>query len=71
LFVHPKRLGGTRARYRMGVQAIPTDVGSTLDERVLALTRAFAAALERTIEEAPEQYFWFHDRWKTRPEGLT
>jgi len=23
--------------------------------------------LEKEIRMAPEQYFWFHKRWKTRP----
>jgi KDO2-lipid IV(A) lauroyltransferase len=69
LFVDPRRLAGRPARYRMGVHSLPTDVGSSLDERVHHLTRAFLKALEMKIREAPEQYFWFHDRWKTRPES--
>jgi len=32
------------------------------------LTRAYLAALERGIRAAPDQYFWFHRRWKTRPD---
>jgi KDO2-lipid IV(A) lauroyltransferase len=68
LFVDPRRLPGSRARYRMGVHPLPTDVGETMDDRVHALTRAFLRELEMRIREAPEQYFWFHDRWKTRPE---
>ncbi|MBN1865743.1 lysophospholipid acyltransferase family protein [Candidatus Sumerlaeota bacterium] len=31
------------------------------------LTRAHVALLEQAIREAPEQYFWFHRRWKTQP----
>jgi KDO2-lipid IV(A) lauroyltransferase len=30
------------------------------------LTRAHVALLEQAIRDAPEQYFWFHRRWKTR-----
>lgn len=33
------------------------------------LTRAYLAALERGIRAAPDQYFWFHRRWKTRPDA--
>ena len=28
---------------------------------------ALSAALEQAIRQAPEQYFWMHKRWKTRP----
>jgi KDO2-lipid IV(A) lauroyltransferase len=31
------------------------------------LTRAYLAYLEEAIREHPEQYFWFHKRWKTQP----
>lgn len=34
----------------------------------LALTRAWIGELERAVRARPEQYFWFHRRWKTRPE---
>lgn len=32
-----------------------------------ALTRRWVGELEAAIRERPEQYFWFHRRWKTRP----
>jgi KDO2-lipid IV(A) lauroyltransferase len=38
-----------------------------LDDDVEALTAALAARLEAEIREAPEQYFWFHRRWKSKP----
>jgi KDO2-lipid IV(A) lauroyltransferase len=68
LFLDPRRLAGRRARYRMGVTPLRIDAGGTMDDRVRALTRAFVRELEMRIRDAPEQYFWFHDRWKTRPE---
>ena len=68
LFLDPKRLPGRRARYRMGVTPLRIDAAETMDDRVRALMRAFVRELEMRIREAPEQYFWFHDRWKTRPE---
>jgi KDO2-lipid IV(A) lauroyltransferase len=68
LFLDPRRVPGRRARYRMGVQPLTIDEGLTLDDRVHAVTQAFLRMLETRIREAPEQYFWFHDRWKTRPE---
>ena len=32
-----------------------------------AYTAAFNRAIERAIRQAPEQWFWLHRRWKTRP----
>jgi len=34
------------------------------------LTRAHVAALEAAVRQYPEQYFWFHRRWKTPVEKL-
>ncbi len=34
---------------------------------VARLTEIHVARLEKAIRKAPEQYFWLHRRWKTRP----
>jgi KDO2-lipid IV(A) lauroyltransferase len=34
---------------------------------VQALLTAYLGALEESVKAAPEQYFWQHKRWKTRP----
>lgn len=34
------------------------------------LTRRWVARFEEEIRGLPAQYFWFHRRWKTRPDGL-
>jgi Kdo2-lipid IVA lauroyltransferase/acyltransferase len=34
---------------------------------VVELTMRCTAAIEAAIREAPEQWFWLHDRWRTRP----
>ena len=36
-------------------------------DAVKAITERYHAALERLIRRHPEQYFWLHRRWKTRP----
>ncbi len=41
------------------------------DAHVRALTAWHTAELEARVREAPEQYFWLHRRWKTRPPAGT
>lgn len=65
----PLREPGVPARYRVTVERIAVVPTGDLEEDVRALTRAHTAALERAVLEAPEQYFWQHRRWKTRPPG--
>ena len=42
-----------------------------LAEDVRRLTQAHSDCLARLVRHVPEQYFWQHKRWKTRPEGET
>jgi Kdo2-lipid IVA lauroyltransferase/acyltransferase len=37
----------------------------------LEFTRRWVSRLEVHVRRHPEQYFWFHRRWKTRPPGTT
>jgi KDO2-lipid IV(A) lauroyltransferase len=36
---------------------------------LVELTARCTAEIERAIREAPEQWLWSHDRWRTRPPG--
>ncbi|MCX6554804.1 MAG: lysophospholipid acyltransferase family protein [Candidatus Aminicenantes bacterium] len=36
---------------------------------LLELTQQMTGLIETQIKEFHEQWFWFHDRWKTRPQG--
>lgn len=58
---------GGRARYRVLLR--PLDVPSTGDAQRddHALLTAYVAGLEEAVRQVPEQYFWPHRRWKTRP----
>jgi Kdo2-lipid IVA lauroyltransferase/acyltransferase len=54
-------------RYRIRLQEIPVDRTQETEAAVREVTAAFTARLEAAIRAAPEQYFWHHRRWKTRP----
>ena len=30
------------------------------------ITQLYTSVIERSIKKYPEQYFWFHNRWKTK-----
>jgi len=36
---------------------------------VVGLTQELTRLIEAQVRRFPEQWFWFHDRWKTRPQG--
>ena len=65
----PLRAAGWKQEYSVELRRIDFQRSGNLDADVEALTVAHTSALERAIEEAPEQYFWQHKRWKKRPEG--
>lgn len=52
----------------------PLDVSTLegpLSDRVRHVAEFYARAVEKEIREAPEQWLWMHNRWKTRPpEGV-
>ena len=39
------------------------------DDTMESLTQRHVKILEEFIRQCPEQYFWIHRRWKTRPAG--
>lgn len=57
------------ARYEVHLEEISFERSGRLDEDVRRLTAAHTAALERWVRRFPEQYFWVHKRWKTRPDA--
>ena len=40
---------------------------NTSSQNINEVTQAYTSILEKHIRKNPEQYFWFHRRWKTRP----
>jgi KDO2-lipid IV(A) lauroyltransferase len=57
-----RREGGGRHRVEVHPPLLPPP-----DEDVAVYTAAFNRAIEGAIRRAPEQWFWVHARWKTRP----
>ena len=66
-----RRLPGDDVRYEIIGRRVEYERTGDLDRDVLSLTTELAARLEQAVRVAPEQYFWFHKRWKTRPSDRT
>ncbi len=62
-----RRLPGSKVRYEIAGERVDVTRTGDLEADVTTLTAELALRLERQIRPAPEQYFWFHKRWKTRP----
>ena len=45
----------------------PEDYAGPPDEAVAKVAAYYTASMERMIRRYPEQWFWMHNRWKTRP----
>jgi len=60
-------LPGGRHRYRVVLERVHAPDTGDAERDVLRLTEAHTALLEEAVRRAPEQYFWQHKRWKTRP----
>jgi len=58
---------GWPQHYRLWTARIDFAASGDLEGDVVRLTEAHTAVLEQAVREAPEQYFWQHKRWKTRP----
>jgi len=43
------------------------DLSNNYDENIRLITRALNERIENWIKKYPEQYFWFHKRWKSSP----
>jgi len=61
------RLPGFPQRYRVTFEPVEFVPTGDMERDVLSLTEAHTRHLENHVRRAPEQYFWQHRRWKTRP----
>ena len=62
-----RRMPGEGIRSEVKGERVHFTPTGVLDDDVRALTAELAMRLERQVRLAPEQYFWFHKRWKTSP----
>jgi Kdo2-lipid IVA lauroyltransferase/acyltransferase len=61
------RKPGSRQRYTLTLEPLLYEVTGDLQADVTAFTAAYMAKVEAAVRRHPEQYFWHHKRWKTRP----
>ena len=62
--IYIRRLDGGRHRVEIG-PAVPAPP----DRDVTRYTAAFTENIEVAIRRDPGQWFWMHDRWRTRPRA--
>lgn len=55
-------------KFKIGIAGIITpDMWAEKEDPLLWITQEYTTAIESFIREAPEQYWWLHQRWKSRP----
>jgi KDO2-lipid IV(A) lauroyltransferase len=64
---------GAALRSERGYSAVlePVERPADRGDAELEFTRRWVGRLEAHVRRHPQQYFWFHRRWKTRPPGTT
>ena len=65
----PLRAAGRGQRYVLTFRRLSFRPTGDTEADTRALLTEYARGLEEAIRGAPEQYFWHHRRWKTRPGG--
>jgi len=61
-------LMNTKGKYVIRLKELNTEVPSeNKNDPVAWLTQQIAIYFEEQIRKCPEQYYWFHRRWKTKP----
>lgn len=61
---------GLRHRVIYGEPIHPPPAAADHNQAIREITQAFTRQLEAIVRRAPDQYFWFHRRWKTQPHML-
>ncbi len=64
VFIQRETVGSHRVTIE---PALPPPATGDREEDVAAFTAAFSRVVESRIRQSPEQWFWMHRRWRTRP----
>jgi len=59
---------GNRHRVIIGDEVEVSNTGDRLKDQVVNTAR-FTKVIEDFVRKYPEQWFWVHQRWKSRPEN--
>ena len=67
--VRIKGKGGNYSKHRLIIEP-PLDIKYTGDRKTdtMNILKLFNEKIEDIIKQYPEQWFWIHNRWKTRPD---
>lgn len=47
----------------------PSELSGSIHERIEQVAKNYTASVEKYVRRYPEQWFWMHNRWKTRPDS--
>ena len=47
----------------------PDQLHGSRDDKIRQVAEFYTRTVERYVTAYPEQWFWMHKRWKTRPEA--
>ena len=62
---------GLKMRLRLDAPLDTKELTGTVSERVQAIASFYTDAIARHVRACPEQWFWMHKRWATRPKQDT
>ena len=61
------RRPGWGQSYEVRIEALHVERSGDLEHDVLSFSSDYMAAVEAAVRRNPDQYFWQHRRWRTRP----
>jgi KDO2-lipid IV(A) lauroyltransferase len=68
IFIRRERAG----LHRVVIEpALPLPLSNDLGRSVVELTARCTETIEAAVRRSPEQWLWFHERWRTRPSVAT
>ncbi len=56
-------------KYLCEIEKIDFTPTGNYEKDLKELTQAYTKKIEEAVKKHPDQYFWVHKRWKTRPKG--